>query len=226
MKAMKQIIGTVFSLVILTNSMAFAEINSSPKPSGGFLQGFKRGITSDFSPQPASQQAVIQRPEKPAEVTAQIQKAYSSQEFERFITVDKQVQPIKSKLKKMYSAYKVTITSDYPGTLAIKNANINNGVPGVAAYQAVHTSAWRGLLWALIPYAGIIASPVAGITYAVSNSKAGKESAQYASQIPLGDLKRGEPLTFSTLVPAGQTPVMTIKLIDKDNSQEYILSSI
>jgi hypothetical protein len=160
------------------------------------------------------------------EVKAAIKKAFSNVEFERFITVDKQIQPLTSKLSKMYTAYKVTITSDYPGTLAIKNANINNGVPGTVAAKVVRKSPWGGMGWALIPYVGIIAGPAVSINRGVKNGRANKEAANYASQVPVGDLHKGEPISFNALVPAGQTPVLTIKFVDKEAEQEYILSSI
>lgn len=149
----------------------------------------------------------------------------SDKDFEKTITINKTVLPLQSKLKKMYTAYKITVVSDYPDTLSIKNANINNAVTGSAAAETMRKSPWRGLGWALIPYVGIIAGPAVAIKNSVKNAKAVNESAAYAGQVPGVDLKRGEPLSFSALVPAGQSPVMTFKFWDKERDATYIYNS-
>lgn len=147
-------------------------------------------------------------------------------DFDKYITVDKLTQPMSSKLTEMYSGYKIIVKSEYPRTLQLQNATITNAVTGSVASKVVRDNPWKGLLWIFVPYLGIILAPVMTISYNTGNGKAKKEGAMYAGQVPTGSLKPGEPLQVYTLVPAGQTPNLTLKFKDKETNQDFILSSI
>ena len=131
--------------------------------------------------------------------------------------------PLRSKLKKRYGAYKVTVHSDYPGTLRMVSANIGNGFPGTAAFTSVETSKnlmWWGMLGGLAGLV-VIGLPILGIVSA-SNGKAEKESVPYPNQIPLRDIHKGESFSFNALVLNGQQPELNIAL--KDTKSEFTFS--
>lgn len=150
--------------------------------------------------------------------------AITEREAEKLITVNKQTALLKSRLKTMYTGYAISIMSDYPNNLTVKHVGVNNSVTGASAYQVVYKSPWKGLLWALIPYLGIIVGPSVSIANSSANAGSLKESSKYSGQISLLEIKKGEPQTFNVLVPAGQTPQLSLKLWDKETDTVFHLN--
>lgn len=123
--------------------------------------------------------------------------------------------PMRSKLKKMYCAYQVTLASEYPNMLNVNSANIINGTPGVAASQTVYTS--KANMWwgAVLGLGGVvvIGLPILGVVSA-SNKKAEKESIQFPNQISVTELQKGDTISFKALTLLGQTPQISISMKD------------
>ncbi len=123
--------------------------------------------------------------------------------------------PLRSKLKKMYTAYQVTLSNEYPGALRVQSSNITNGTTGVTASQTMYTS--RANMWwgALLGVGGVIivGLPILGVISS-SNKKAERESIQFPNQIQLNELQKGETVSFKALTLIGQTPQVSLALKD------------
>ncbi len=143
------------------------------------------------------------------------------------IKVENVALPIESaRLGKKYSAYKVIMTSDYPGALNVQSGTVTNGVAGQLAYQSAKASAGFNWFWLFFPYIGIIIAPITTAVSHNKNKKAESESIQYPGQVPLADsLQKGETLEFKTLVPLGQKPAIRVVLRDKMNNLTFAKSA-
>lgn len=140
------------------------------------------------------------------------------------ITIEKHPLVLKSKLKKEFSAYSVSIKSSHPHTLRIMNANIANGTTGDGAASQVYTSKANMFWSALLGGAGliVIGLPTLAVISA-SNGKAEREGLAFTNQIPIRELRNGESITVKALVPKGQTP--SINFTFKDINQDSIFIS-
>jgi hypothetical protein len=117
-----------------------------------------------------------------------------------------------SHLKKKYSGYRVTIESEYPGKLEVKQSSIDNGVVGGVAADSTTTS-YANVLWGLpLVWLGM---GIAALVISNKNHKAETESYQFPNQIPNNTLHRNDVLTFTALVPNGQTPQIKLRFEDE-----------
>lgn len=146
-----------------------------------------------------------------------------NQDFEKSVSTEVLPITITSHLKKLYDGYKIVITSNYPGTLNIDAAIINNGVAGATAYKTLYVSPYKALPWAFIPFIGIIPALTLDVMYGTTDAKMEKESKLYPGTFSGAQLKNGESVAAMVLVPAGQKPIMNLKFSDKENNQVYSL---
>jgi hypothetical protein len=117
------------------------------------------------------------------------------------VTIDKTPITLESHLKRKYSAYKISVTSEYPEELKISSASIQNGVTGSLAAQKAETS-WVNILWGL-PL-GFIGMGIAAVVIFDKNHKAENEASDFQNQPPSTTLHKGDIVTFDALVPNQQ----------------------
>ncbi|MDH4378391.1 MAG: hypothetical protein QE263_00585 [Vampirovibrionales bacterium] len=130
--------------------------------------------------------------------------------------------PLASKLNKSFQGYRVTVASDYPNTLKIHSANINNGQPGTTAYSMVESSLAPAFLSLLLGGGGLLLIGVPIMVVKSSrNSKARQESLQFSNQVPLGDLASDDSFTFNALVPFGQQPDVFLTFKDRQTGLTF-----
>ena len=141
------------------------------------------------------------------------------------ISVETTLLPLDSKLKKRYSAYKITVTSNYPKSLRVVSGNVSNAIDGPLAYQIVKGSASKSLFGLLVPFAWIVVTPVSAGVIHNRNKKAEGEAVLYPGQVPMIDhISKGENFQFSALVPLGQKPQVRVAFKDSDNF-EFVKSA-
>jgi hypothetical protein len=152
--------------------------------------------------------------------------AFTNDQVAELIHINKTSLPLSSKLKKRYSAYRITVTSEYPHPLHLESASLINGVSGQMAYESVHTTkAWAlfGLL--LFPIGLVIIGLPILTSINASNGKAEKEGLGYSNQVPTLDLQQGQTSQFTALVPINQTPQITLNFRDRETQQFVHINS-
>ncbi len=128
--------------------------------------------------------------------------------------------PLQSKLQKTYQAYKLTLSSQYPGTLHLQSASINNGQNGTLAYELIKSGMTPVYLTLLMGLAGFVVIGVPMLCVKNShNQKSHTEALPYTNQIPLTDLSHGQTLQFDALVPLGQKPDVSLNFQDRQSGQ-------
>ncbi len=139
---------------------------------------------------------------------------------EQLIEVTSTSIPLHSKLQKTYQAYKLTLNSQYPGTLHLQSASINNGQNGTLAYELIKSSMTPVYLTLLLGLAGFVVIGVPMLCVKNShNQKSHTEALPYTNQIPLTDLSHGQTLQFDALVPLGQKPDVSLNFQDRQSGQ-------
>lgn len=121
------------------------------------------------------------------------------------IEVTHSVNALKSGLNKKYVGYTVEF-SNKGDDAAAAELKIDNAIPGPVAYEVVYQSPWKGLWWALIPYAGIVIGPGVSIKNGAKNAQSMKEAENYPGLPNNINLGPGETKRVNALVPFGQTP--------------------
>lgn len=126
--------------------------------------------------------------------------------------------PLSSKLQKSYEAYRITVQSNYPGTLHLQSAAVNNAQSGAMAAELVKASMTPVYMTLLLGGAGFI---LIGVPMLIvkngHNEKARQEALPYTNQIPLTELNQGQLVTFNVLVPLGQKPDISLNFKDRQN---------
>ena len=126
--------------------------------------------------------------------------------------------PLSSKLQKSYEAYRVTVQSNYPGTLYLQSAAVNNAQSGAMAAELVKASMTPVYMTLLLGGAGFV---LIGVPMLIMknghNEKSRQEALPYTNQIPLVELPQGQMLTFQVLVPLGQKPDVSLNFKDRQN---------
>jgi hypothetical protein len=153
--------------------------------------------------------------------------ALTQDEAAETITISKSPIVLSSKLSEKYSGYKVVINDDYPGTLSFTNATLMNGVPGSVAADKVHVSkAWEltGLL--LFPIGILVIGLPVMLAINKKNKASELEAGPFNNQIPSGDLRKGDTMTFNALVPLGQTPQVQLAFKDKVSGLTFSKNSL
>jgi acyl CoA:acetate/3-ketoacid CoA transferase alpha subunit len=141
--------------------------------------------------------------------------------------------PLRSKLKKEYTAYKYTIHNNSGKDINIINAQIDNGTNGAVAYNAVDGGHPIAVTWAICGPAGLftlgigwavglVATPVVWIVSSSNNKKARIESTPYTNAISLGYIKNGQSVIAGTLIPIGATPQLKLT-IQEEGTKDLIL---
>lgn len=126
--------------------------------------------------------------------------------------------PLSSKLQKSYEAYKITVQNNYPGTLYLQSAAVNNAQSGAMAAELVKASMTPVYMTLLLGGAGFI---LIGVPMLIvkngHNEKARQEALPYTNQIPLVELPQGQLFTVQVLVPLGQKPDISLNFKDRQS---------
>jgi len=134
------------------------------------------------------------------------------------IQVTKSPLPLNSKLQKSYEAYRITVQSDYPRTLRLQSASVNNAQSGAMAYELVKSSMTPAYCTLFLGLAGFVLIGVPMLIVKNShNDQSKQESLTFTNQIPLTELGKGEVLNFDTLVPLGQKPDVSLSFRDRQS---------
>jgi len=126
--------------------------------------------------------------------------------------------PLSSNLRKSYEAYRVTIQSNYPGTLHLQSAAVNNAQSGSMAAELVKASMTPVYCTLLLGLAGFV---LIGVPMMIvkngHNEKSRQEALPYTNQIPLTELTQGQMISFNVLVPLGQKPDISLNFKDRQS---------
>jgi hypothetical protein len=134
------------------------------------------------------------------------------------VHVKKEQVELTSHLKKRYTAYKVTIQSEYPGTLRLDSASIQNGITGQIASINTKTS-WWNILWGLPLW--LLGMGIAALVISNKNDHATTEGAQYPNAIPDDELTKGQDLVIKALVPVGEQPKLKLHFTDSSQGVNF-----
>lgn len=145
--------------------------------------------------------------------------------------------PLKSRLKKKYAGYKVTITNHSEEQLELMNGEIVNGVNGQGAAlgsQKSSAAAIGALLGTglatgfftlgITTLTSLVASPVVYAGYKHANNKVNGEGAHYGNQVSLGVIAPGETITVPALIPISQKPELKLTLRQTKNNELFTVS--
>jgi len=131
--------------------------------------------------------------------------------------------PLRSNLKKEYTAYSYEIQNMSKQDIQLVNAQIQNGTNGSVAIQNVTDGHPIGTTWAIcgpiglitlgIGWAvGLVATPVVWLVSSSNTKKVRNEAIAYSNIVNLGYLKTGESTSVNTLVPIGTKPQLKLTL--------------
>jgi len=160
----------------------------------------------------------ITNPTPTVQATVTTTPSITADQAQDLIQVTQASLPLTSKLQKAYEAYRITVQNNYPNTLYLQSAAVNNAQSGAMAAELVKASMTPVYMTLLLGGAGFI---LIGVPMLIvkngHNEKSRQEALPYTNQIPLVELNQGQMLTFQVLVPLGQKPDVSLNFKDRQN---------